>query len=225
MSDIIIFVTTGLSGGLEPVSSGQYSIRFELWDGTDMVSPPRNAKVYALIDWTVGGVSGLELCRRLRCQLQTANVHIILILEEDVEENRKKARRASANRCVIGPVSRDRLVKLVLEMHLPDEPDEDSAVLRLGDLAMDVPAFQARWQGKPIPLMPNEFALLRFFMENPSRVYTRTQLIKLLGKQDDWIDERTVDAWVGRLRRSLNAAGATSFLRTVRSFGFIMDRP
>lgn len=73
--------------------------------------------------------------------------------------------------------------------------------------------------------MPNEFRLLRYFVEHPSRVFTRQQLILALGKQEQPMDERTVDVWVGRLRRALRAAGVTYDLRTVRSLGYVFDEP
>jgi two-component system phosphate regulon response regulator PhoB len=74
-------------------------------------------------------------------------------------------------------------------------------------------------------MMPNEFRLLRFFVEHPGRVFTRAQLITALGKQEPPIDERTVDVWIGRLRRAMRAAGAGDLLRTVRSLGYVFDRP
>jgi two-component system phosphate regulon response regulator PhoB len=73
--------------------------------------------------------------------------------------------------------------------------------------------------------MPNEFRLLRYFVEHPGRVFTRSQLISALGKQEPAVDERTVDVWIGRLRRALRAAGAGNPLRTVRSLGYVFDVP
>ncbi|MEY4721555.1 MAG: hypothetical protein RIQ46_1280, partial [Pseudomonadota bacterium] len=86
-------------------------------------------------------------------------------------------------------------------------------------------AFQARFAGKVVPLMPNEFRLLRYLSEHPGRVFTRSQLIAALGKQEMPMDERTVDVWIGRLRRSLRAAGGGEMLRTVRSLGYVLDTP
>lgn len=96
---------------------------------------------------------------------------------------------------------------------------------RLGEITIDLAAYQARWRGKPLVLMPNEFRLLRFFVEHPGRVFTRGQIIAALGKQDPPIDQRTVDVWIGRLRRQLRAAGADCSLRTVRSLGYVLDLP
>ena len=84
-------------------------------------------------------------------------------------------------------------------------------------------SLEVRVGGKPLVLPPNEFRLLLFFAENPNRVMTREQLIAGLGKQEPAIDERTVDVWVGRLRRALRQAGAGNPLRTVRSLGYVFD--
>jgi two-component system phosphate regulon response regulator PhoB len=92
-------------------------------------------------------------------------------------------------------------------------------------LSVNIAAFRARIDGKPVDLMPNEFRLLRFLVEHPGRVFTRSQLIAALGKQDPPIDERTVDVWIGRLRRALRSAGGGDMLRTVRSLGYVLDQP
>ena len=81
------------------------------------------------------------------------------------------------------------------------------------------------WAGRAILLRPNEFRLLRFFAENPNQVHSRPDLIAGLGKLDPPIDERTVDVWIGRLRRALKSAGAGNPLRTVRSLGYVFDAP
>ena len=99
------------------------------------------------------------------------------------------------------------------------------ALTQFGEITVDLAAYQARWRGKPLALMPNEFRLLRFFVENPGRAFTRSQIIAALGKRDPVIDERTVDVWIGRLRRALRATGDGNPLRTVRSLGYVLDYP
>ena len=90
-------------------------------------------------------------------------------------------------------------------------------------MLIDLAALQAKWAGTPVKLRPNEFRLLRFFAENANRVLSRQELITGLGKQEPPIDERTVDVWIGRLRRALKHAGAGDPLRTVRSMGYVLD--
>ena len=112
----------------------------------------------------------------------------------------------------------------VLSVQLPDH-EAPARTLKLGDLTLDLAALQVRWKDKPVQLMPNEFRLLRYLMEQPGHVFSRTQLITALGKHGQPIDERTVDAWVSRLRRALREVGAGYPLRTVRSMGYVLDRP
>lgn len=93
-----------------------------------------------------------------------------------------------------------------------------------GDLALDLAGCQAYWRGEPIRLRPNEFRLLAHFVENAGKVLSRTSLIARIGKEGMETDERTVDVWVGRLRRALKVHGVPDVLRTVRSFGYVLDR-
>jgi len=101
-------------------------------------------------------------------------------------------------------------------------PDGDRR-LRHGELVIDPVAFAARFRGKVLALRPNEFRLLAFFVANPDRVFSRTELIESLGKDSGLIDERTVDVWTGRLRRALREQGAPDPLRTVRAQGYVLD--
>jgi two-component system, OmpR family, phosphate regulon response regulator PhoB len=97
--------------------------------------------------------------------------------------------------------------------------------VELGNLVVDFAAFRARWKNRPIELGPNEFRLLGHFACQPDRVHSRTSLIAQLGKDCQSIDERTVDVWVGRLRRALRKQGISIPLRTVWSLGYVYDSP
>jgi two-component system phosphate regulon response regulator PhoB len=100
---------------------------------------------------------------------------------------------------------------------------DTSKRVELGNLAIDFAAYRARWKNKPLELGPNEFRLLCHFACHPDQVHTRSSLIAHLGKNCELIDERTVDVWVGRLRRSLRKQGADAPLRTVWSIGYVYD--
>lgn len=106
--------------------------------------------------------------------------------------------------------------------HLQTRFDAPERV-ELGGLAVDFVAHRACWRGRPITLGPNELRLLGHFLGHPDRVYSRASLIFLLGKTDLAIDERTVDVWVGRLRRALRRQGVPDRLRTVRLYGYVFD--
>lgn len=223
MGQIDILLTHAFDGGLEPFVHDDLRVNFHVWEGEGPL-PLLDGRPWAFVDWLLPDLSGLELCRRLRSDAQTEQVHVTMVLEEDDVEDRRRALRAGADDYILGPIDRN----LVLDRVLAAQHNPHEAALRtleLGDLTMDLSALQARWKGKPLSLMPNEFRLLRFFMERPGQVFSRTQLIAALGKQAQPIDERTVDAWVSRLRRALREAGAGYPLRTVRSLGYVLDRP
>lgn len=222
MRHIDILLTSDVEGGLAPFRHGELEAVFHKW--TDLGELPLlEGALWAFIDWVLPEISGLEVCRRLRCDPLTAQAHITMILDEDDQESRRRALRTGADDYMVAPVDRAALLDRVLSLQLRDHDAGAVRAVTLGNLTIDMAAFQARWQGKPIPLMPNEFRLLRYFVEHPGRVFTRSQLISALGKQEPPVDERTVDVWIGRLRRALKVAGAGNPLRTVRSLGYVFD--
>jgi len=224
MRHIDILITNELDGGIAPFTHGDLQVAFHKLDRSGDL-PLLDGALWAFVDWVLPEISGLELCRRLRCDPLTAQAHVTMILEEDDQEARRRALRTGADDYMVGPINRAALLDRVLSLKL-NEPGEGALrALALGGLTIDLAAFQARWHGKPVPLMPNEFRLLRYFVEHPGRVFTRSQLISALGKQEPAVDERTVDVWIGRLRRALRAAGAGNPLRTVRSLGYVFDVP
>lgn len=222
MRHVDILLTSDIEGGLAPFRHGDLEAVFHKWtNGGEL--PLLEGALWAFIDWVLPDIAGLEVCRRLRCDPLTAQAHITMILDEDDQESRRRALRTGADDYMIGPVDRTALLDRVLSLQLRDHDAGALRAITLGNLTIDLAAFQARWHGKAIPLMPNEFRLLRYFVEHPGRVFTRSQLISALGKQEPPVDERTVDVWIGRLRRALRAAGAGNPLRTVRSLGYVFD--
>ncbi|WP_095011732.1 response regulator transcription factor [Tsuneonella mangrovi] len=177
------------------------------------------------VDWVLEDLAGLEMCRRLRADARLSDAHVTMVLEEDDPEDRRRALRAGADDYIVGPVDRTMILDRVLAVQAHHRHPTVASTLQLGALTIDLAALQARWDGNLIDLRPNEFRLLRFFAENPDRVMAREEIIAGLGKQEPVIDERTVDVWVGRLRRALKGAGAGNPLRTVRSIGYAFDAP
>ena len=219
---IDILLTTSLDDGMEPFVHDGLEIIFHLWSPQSEM-PLLEGSLWAFVDWVLPDISGLEICRRLRCSPATAQAHITMILEEDALEDGRRALRAGADDYMVGPIGRTALLDRVLSVKLQDYDASDLRTLSSGDLTIDLSGYQARWQGRPVQLMPNEFRLLRYMVEHPGRVFTRSQIISALGKQEPPVDERTVDVWIGRLRRALRAAGAGNPLRTVRSLGYAFD--
>lgn len=222
MQRIDILLTGGIEGGFAPFRHADLELVLHRWSAPGQL-PLIDGSLWAFVDWVLPDMSGLELCRRLRCDPGTASAHITMVLEEDEQEDRKRALRTGADDYIVGPLTRTALLDRVLSGSTAEHGEANGRKVSLGDLTIDIPAFQARWQSKAIALMPNEFRLLRYFVEHPGRVFTRTQLISALGKQEPAIDERTVDVWIGRLRRALKGAGAGNPLRTVRSLGYVFD--
>lgn len=193
---------------------------------TAAVQPParrQEGRTWCFVDWLLPDLSGLEMCRRLRDAPATAHSHITMVLDDDDTEARRRALRAGADDYVIAPLTADLLLDR-LQLYRGSTPaPATSARLSHGGLTLDLSAHQARWNGRPVPLRPNEFKLLVHFVEHPDQVLARAALIAMLGKDHEVIDERTVDVWVGRLRRGLKAHGVPDPLRTVRSMGYVLD--
>jgi two-component system phosphate regulon response regulator PhoB len=223
MHPVDILITSELAGGTQPFRHGDLQIVFHKWAGTGEV-PLTEGTLWAFVDWDLADPSGIEICRRLRCEPLTAHAHITMVVADDPHIKRQ-AIASGADDYIVGPVDRRKLLDRVLAFNLLTTANTLRRTIELSDLSVDLTAFQARWRNQPIPLRPNEFRLLRYLIEHPGRVFTRLQLIAALGKQDPPIDERTVDVWIGRLRRALRAAGAEPQLRTVRQLGYVLDKP
>jgi two-component system phosphate regulon response regulator PhoB len=222
MDVVNIFLTSELGESLDDFVHDQRRFTF------DRLGPegPRRlveGPMWAFVDWVMPEISGLELCRRLRADARTAEAHVTMVLEEDDAEDRRRALRAGADDYVVGPLTRTAVLDRVLALQSRGAERQATRRFEAGALTIDMAALQARWNGEPISLRPNEFRLLRFFAENPNRVLTREDLIGGLGKREPPIDERTVDVWIGRLRRAIKAAGGGNPLRTVRSLGYVFD--
>lgn len=219
---INIFLTDPIAGELADFDNGDLRYAFaRLYpDGPRrLVEGP----AYAFIDWVMDDLSGLEMCRRLRSDPRMAEAHIAIVLEEDDAEDKRRALRAGADDYVIGPLDRNAILDRVMALQAEAGQGRINERLELGHLLVDLAALQARWGGRPLDLRPNEFRLLHFLAQNPDRVLSRGDLIAALGKQEPPIDERTVDVWIGRLRRALRMVGAGERVRTVRSLGYVYD--
>jgi|LauGreDrversion4_2_1035121.scaffolds.fasta_scaffold211129_1 two-component system phosphate regulon response regulator PhoB len=222
MDVVNIFLTSELGESLDDFVHDDRRFTFDKL-GPDGPRRLVEGPMWAFVDWVMPTISGLEMCRRLRADPRTADAHVTMVLEEDDAEDRRRALRAGADDYLVGPLSRTAVLDRVLALQSRGAERHATRRFEAGALTIDMAALQARWAGEPIVLRPNEFRLLRFFAENPNRVLTREDLISGLGKREPAIDERTVDVWVGRLRRAIKAAGGGNPLRTVRSLGYVFD--
>lgn len=222
MEVINIFLTNPLGEGLEDFLHDGRRFTF---DRIGPEGPVRlvDGPIWAFVDWVMDDLAGLEMCRRLRADARTCEAHVTMVLEEDDAEDRRRALKAGADDYLVGPLDRTVVLDRVLALQSRRNEPHIMRKVELGELVIDMAALQARWAGEPIALRPNEFRLLRYFVENANQVLSREEIIAGLGKAEPVIDERTVDVWVGRLRRAIKAAGGGNPLRTVRSMGYVFD--
>lgn len=187
--------------------------------------PCGNDLLWCFIDWILPDTSGLELCRQVRRHVRMSQASITLAIDPGAADARRRAIQAGADDYMIGPLRLEPLIaRLESYRSRPAQPYAPHA-LRNGELVLDLAAHRARYRGRQVTLRPTEWQLLRHFIENADQVLSRSALIGLLGKDAAISDERTVDVWVGRLRRALTRAGMHDPLRTVRAAGYVFDSP
>ncbi len=182
-----------------------------------------DGRCFVFIDWVLESLSGLEMVRRVRADSRLGDAHVTMILDTDDEEEKRRTLKAGADDYVVGPLDRTAVLDRVMALDTGTAKTSVGNLLELGNLTIDLTALRARWAGETVDLRPNEFRLLHYFAQNPDRVLSRGDLITALGKQEPVIDERTVDVWIGRLRRALRKAGAGERIRTIRSLGYVYD--
>jgi two-component system phosphate regulon response regulator PhoB len=176
-----------------------------------------------ILDWMIEGVSGIEVCRRLRRRSSTAHVPIIMLTARGEESDRIRGLETGADDYVTKPFSPRELIARVGAVLRRMRPALAGEQLSYSDIEMDVQAHRVRRSGKPVQLGPTEFRLLRHFMEHPGRVFSRERLLDAVWPHDPDIDARTVDVHIRRLRKAINEGGHPDLIRTVRSAGYSLD--
>jgi two-component system phosphate regulon response regulator PhoB len=177
-----------------------------------------------LLDWMIEGVSGIEVCRRLRRMPQTAGVPIIMLTARGEEEDRVRGLQTGADDYITKPFSPRELVARVGAVLRRLRPALTEDRLIYGDVEMDTATHKVKRAGKQIDLGPTEFRLLRHFLAHPRRVFSRERLLDSVWGRDADIELRTVDVHIRRLRRAINDQGAyPDIIRTVRSAGYALD--
>jgi two-component system phosphate regulon response regulator PhoB len=177
-----------------------------------------------ILDWMIEGVSGIEVCRRLRRSSASAQVPIIMLTARGEEADRIRGLETGADDYVTKPFSPRELLARVGAVLRRIRPALAGEQLAYADLEMDVAAHRVTRAGKPVQLGPTEFRLLRHLLENPGRVFSRERLLDAVWPHDAEIDARTVDVHVRRLRKVLNQGGSADLIRTVRSAGYSLDK-
>ncbi len=176
-----------------------------------------------VLDWMIEGTSGIEVCRRLRRDKQTAHVPIIMLTAREAEDDRVRGLETGADDYLTKPFSPRELMARVAAILRRIRPALAGETIEVGDLALDATAHRVTRRGKAISLGPTEFRLLRYFMEHPGRVFSREQLLDAVWGIDSDIELRTVDVHIRRLRQGLEMQGAPDPIRTVRSAGYALE--
>jgi two-component system phosphate regulon response regulator PhoB len=176
-----------------------------------------------LLDWMLPGLSGIELCRRLRGRPETERLPIIMLTARGEESERIRGLATGADDYVVKPFSVPELMARVRAMLRRAKPELVSTQLKAGDLELDRETHRVKRGGREIHLGPTEFRLLEFLMQSPGRVYAREQLLDGVWGRDVYVDERTVDVHVGRLRKAINRGRDKDPIRTVRGAGYAFD--
>ena len=177
-----------------------------------------------LLDWMLPLVSGIEVCRRIRRMPQTRMLPVVMLTARGEEADRVRALDGGADDYVAKPFSLRELAARLRAVIRRAEPGAAEEILRLDDVAMDLSAHRVSRANRSIHLGPTEFRLLRHLLRHPRRVFSREQLLDAVWGHDVYVEARTVDVHIRRLRKALNADGGADLVRTVRSAGYALDR-
>ena len=199
--------------GVETVARG---------DEADLLLKER-APDLVILDWMLPGLSGIELCRRLRARPETKQLPIIMLTARGEESERVRGLATGADDYIVKPFSVPELSARVRALLRRALPERLADVLAFGDLEVDREKKRVSRGGRPIDLGPTEYRLLEFLMERPGRVFSREQLLDGVWGSEIYIDERTVDVHVGRLRKALNRGREADPIRTVRGAGYALN--
>ncbi len=173
-----------------------------------------------LLDWMLPGTSGIELARRLRRDEYTREVPIIMLTARSEEDDRIRGLDSGADDYVTKPFSPRELIARIKAVIRRASPELDEGVLAAKGLQLDSNSHRVTANGSVLDMGPTEFRLLQFFMSHPERVYSRTQLLDMVWSRGSFVEERTVDVHIRRLRKALAVEGFDGFIQTVRGAGY-----
>jgi len=176
-----------------------------------------------ILDWMLPKVSGVEVCRRLRSRPETRNIPVIMLSARGEESDRVRGLETGADDYVVKPFSMNELTARIRAVLRRIRPGLAADQLASGDIVLDRVARRVRRAGCEIHLGPTEYRLLEHLLQHPGRVFSREQLLDAVWGSDVYVEMRTVDVHVGRLRKSLNLGGQPDPIRTVRSAGYALE--
>ncbi len=178
-----------------------------------------------LLDWMLPLTSGLEVCRRLRRQPETRDIPVLMLTARGEEGDKIRGLDSGADDYVTKPFSPAELIARIRAVLRRSQPQITSETLSFADLTMDLAAHRVRRNGRDVHLGPTEFRLLRHLLQHPGRVFSREQLLDAVWGHDVYVEPRTVDVHIRRLRKALNTGPEPDLIRTVRAAGYALDDP
>ena len=173
-----------------------------------------------LVDWMLPGLSGLDFIRQLRNDIRSRDLPIILLTARGEETDKEQGLNLGADDYITKPFSPRELIARINALLRRRAPQKTSVPLRIYGLELDPQEQRVQVNGQTIPFGPSEFKLLHFFMTHPDRIYTRSQLLDLVWGDHVFVEERTVDVHIRRLRRGLETVGHDHLIQTVRGSGY-----
>ncbi|MCW2235669.1 phosphate regulon transcriptional regulator PhoB [Azospirillum canadense] len=176
-----------------------------------------------LLDWMLPLMSGLEVCRQMRRNTKMRDIPIIMLTARGEEADRVRGLNSGADDYITKPFSPTELVARMRAVLRRASPGMAEEVLQFSDVTMDLAAHRVRRNGRDVHLGPTEFRLLRHFMQHPGRVFSREQLLDVVWGHDVYVEPRTVDVHIRRLRKAMNDDTELDLIRTVRSAGYALD--
>jgi two-component system phosphate regulon response regulator PhoB len=176
-----------------------------------------------ILDWMLPGLSGIELCRRLRQKPKTQKLPLIMLTARSEESDRLRGFETGADDYVVKPFSVNELVARAGRLLTRANPQRMAEVITVGDIELDRGAMVVKRRGRTVHLGPTDYRLLEFLMGSPGRVFSREQLLNSVWGDEVYIDDRTVDVHIGRLRKALLQGWRTDPIRTVRGAGYSLS--
>lgn len=175
-----------------------------------------------LLDWMLPKVAGIEICRQVRAKPDTRNMPIIMLTARTEETDRIRGLDTGADDYITKPFSTTELMARIRAVMRRIRPGLIEDTVTVGDITIDRTGHTVTRAGQPLHLGPTEFRLLDYFMQHPGRVFSREQLLDTVWGSDVYVEARTVDVHVGRLRKALKQTGGEDPIRTVRSAGYAL---
>ncbi len=180
----------------------------------------QNAPQLILLDWMMPGISGIDFARKLRRMPDTMNIPVIMLTAKTEEDNIIRGLESGADDYLTKPFSPRELIARIKALLRRSMPDISQNIININNLSLNTSSYRVAGNGQAIDLGPTEFKLLRFFMENPDRVFSREQVLNNVWGNNVYVEERTVDVHIRRLRKALEKTQHQNMVQTVRGAGY-----